>query len=304
LSPSGAEPGTAGPSIQTTCFGGFRVSGGGREITPTGEEGGQYKAWEILAFLACQPDGTASKDQLLAAIWPDTDPERGANRMRIAMTRLRSHLTRKVPGLDPSFVRTERDGTCRLDTTQISSDVHRFVALCEAARNLPTGQKISALEKARALYGGDLLSGRGARFYEWLHERDESGLSPRERYREMYLQITQQLATLLRDAGEVSLAIPLYRSLLKVEPTLEDVARDLYRCHHKLGDLSSLIREDRQLRQALREAFDDPSDRDGRFIEIEREPETVQLFERLRAELEARVVGGTEPKVQRIGRTV
>ncbi len=251
--------------LQISCFGEFAVRSGDREITPTSEEGASFKAWEVLAFLAAQPDGAVSREKLLAAVWPDVDAERAGNRMRVAMVRLRALLARQVPGLPPEAVRADRDGTCRLDTTLISSDVHQFVALCRAAPKLPPDDAKLALQQALALYGGDLLPGRGTRLYEWVDERDESGISLRESYREEYYRATQRLAKLFCGEGRADLAVPLYKVLLKAEPTLEDIVREVYRCYQQLGDLSLLIREDRHLRQALREAYYDPGFLPGSF---------------------------------------
>ena len=92
--------------------------------------------------------------------------------------------------------------------------------------------------------------------------------------------------------------MPLYRGLLKAEPVLEDVVRDLYRCYRELGDLAALIREDRHLRQALRETLADPDDPDDDPEQYEPEPETVALFDEVRAELEARA-GPRSPGVRR-----
>ena len=82
----------------------------------------------------------------------------------------------------------------------------------------------------------------------------------REHYREDYYRETQRLARIYFEEGRADLAIPLYKDLLKAEPTLEDVVRELYRCYQQLGDLGCLIREDRHLRQALRDAYYDAED--------------------------------------------
>lgn len=273
--------------VEIRCFGEFVVRSGGREITPSSEEGASFKAWEVLAFLAAHPEGAVSKERLLAAVWPDVDADRAGNRMRVAMVRLRALLARQVPGLPSEAVRADRDGTCRLDTTLISSDVHQFVTLCRTAAKFPPEEAKSALQRARAAYGGDLLPGRGSRFYEWVDERDESGVSLRESYREEYYRVTQRLARSFCREGRPDLAVPLYRGLLKAEPTLEDLVRELYRCYQQLGDLSSLIREDRHLRQSLREAYYDPDDPEDDPNSYQPEPETVELFTTIRRELEA-----------------
>ncbi len=279
----------AGTLVQVRCFGEFLVMSGEREITPSSEEGASFKAWEVLAFLAAQPDGAVSREKLLAAVWPDVDAERAGNRMRVAMVRLRALLARQVPCLPSEAVRADRDGTCRLDTKMISSDVHQFVALCRTTPKLPPERAKAVLQQARALYGGELLPGRGTRLYEWVDERDESGVSLREAYREEYYRATQRLARLFFQEGRAELAVPLYRGLLKAEPTLEDIVRELYRCYQQIGDLSSLIREDRHLRQALREAYHDPDDPEDNPDDYQPEPETIELFSKIRRELERKV---------------
>lgn len=243
------------PLISIQCFGDFVVRSAEQAISPSGGEKASYKAWELLAFLAAQPAGAVSKEKLLAAIWPDFGGERVTNKVHAALVRLRALFARQVPGIPSEVVRLDRDGTCRLDTTLVVSDVHEFVSLLHAAAGLPSRQAISALEQARHLYKGDLLSGRETREYEWVYDRDESGVTLREHYREQCQRATKRLARLYREEGQPDLAVPLLKDLLQDEPTLEDVVRDLYRCYQDLGDLTSLIREDRHLRQALREAF-------------------------------------------------
>ena len=240
----------------------------------------------MLAFLACHPDGAVTKEQLLATVWPEVDAERAGNRMRVAMVRLRALLARQVPGLPADVVRAERHGACRLDPAAVWTDAQEFLARCREGLGPPERAR-PALERALALYRGDLLTGRGARFYAWVTERDERGLSPRERFREEHARAARRLARLYREEGRADLAVPLYRGLLKAEPVLEDVVRDLYRCYRELGDLAALVREDRHLRQALQETLADPDDPEDEPEQYEPEPETVALFDAIRAELEA-----------------
>jgi len=285
------EEGPAGPPVEVRCFGGFIVESEGREVTSAWEEGASHKAWELLAFLSVQPAGIVLKERLLAAIWPDVEPERAVLRMRQAMHRLRSALGRQVPSISSEVVRADRDGICRLDTTLVTSDVHRFVMALGCASKLRGGEATGALEQARSLYRGDLLSGPTARGYEWLDERDDSGVTLREHYREQYFRATGKLARLYYEEGRAELAVPLYKEILRVEPTLEDIARQLYRCYGQLGDLTSLIREDRHLRQALREVDAAMGGGSSDAEEYQPEPETVALFAEIRQALEMRGVG-------------
>ena len=273
--------------VQVRCFGGLEVRSADREITPTLEDRISFKSFELLAFLAVHPDGAVSKDKLLAALWPESDEERGGKSMGVAMVRLRALLSRQVPGLSSKAVRCERDGVCRVDSGLIWSDVQEFLSRCRAAPKLPDDQAIMALQRALALYRGDLLAGPGSRRYEWVDERDDSAVSLRETYREEYNRASLRLARLFCRDGEAAQAVPILKNLLKAEPTLEDVVRDLYRCYRRIGDLSSLIREERHLRQALQETYYDPEDPDDDPKQYQPEPETVELFEQIRAELES-----------------
>jgi len=137
--------------------------------------------------------------------------------------RLRGILSRQVPGLAPSMVSCQRSGTCRLDTDVVWSDAHRFSDLCTAGRTLPPDEARDALERGFALYGGPLLSSRSTRLYDWIHEDDSAGPSPRRRYHALYCWAVQRLGHLYRREGRTDRAIALYKSLLATEPTLEDV---------------------------------------------------------------------------------
>ena len=283
--------------IQIRSFGDFVVTSGDREIVPSGEEGASYKAWEVLAFLAAQPDGSIAKDRLLAAVWPDVDGGRAAGRLRVAMTRLRALLAQQVRGITAEVVRTDRDGTCRLDNTVVTSDVQQFVSLCQASTEKSRENAKHSMQRAVEFYQGDLLSGRGTRFYEWVDERDDGGLSLRERYRESFYHAAKRLAVLHIEEGRPDLAVPLLKNVLRFEPTLEDIVRQLYQCYGQRHDLRSLIQEDRNLRQALRQIYYDPSDPEDEPGYYEPEPETTELFNQIRAELDAEIaVGGIRGK--------
>src|SRR5581483_818894 len=277
-------PGSAA-LLQIRCLGPFVVTSGGREISPSTDKGGQYKAWELLAFLAVQPGGAAPRDKVLGAIWPAAHEERGRKRMGLAMVRLRELLLRQIPGLTSDIIRAERNGTCRLDMTVVSSDVQQFLELCRAARKQPPAEAKVSYQRAIALYRGDLLSDRS---YQWLDERDDSGASLRERCREHYLQAMHRLGRLHYQDGELQPTVALYKRLLKFEPTLEDVVRELFRCYQGLGDLGALIREERRLRQALRDAYRDPDDPDDDPELYQPEPETVAVFQEVLTDLQNR----------------
>lgn len=110
---------------------------------------------------------------------------------------------------------------------------------------------------------------------------EDGELSLREWLREQFYRSTLREARLLERSARPAEAIPLFHALLDVEPLLEDVVRDLYRCHVALGDLHGLVAEEQRLRQALRQAVGPEDDPDP-------EPATAALFAKLRQDLEVR----------------
>jgi hypothetical protein len=58
-----------------------------------------------------------------------------------------------------------------------------------------------------------------------------------------------------------------------------------------MGDLNGLIREDRQLRQALRDAHHDPNDPADDPASYQPEPKTIAVYNEIRARLEGAAIG-------------
>jgi len=272
--------------VEVRCFGGFDVFAGDRDLTAAAspaEAAEHAAAWELLAFLGSQPEGLSPREDVLLALWPGQDSRQATAQLSGTTERLNGLLE---PGLTrfeaatPPVVLDSRDGTCRLDLTRVESDVHRFLRLCRAASLMPAEQALEAWGHARELYRGDLLDGPGARAYGWVTASAEDGeLSVREWLREQYYRATLRAARLLVQSDRAVEAIPLFHVLLDVEPLLEDVVRDLYRCHAALGDLDGLLAEERRLRDALLRSSGPEDDPDP-------EPATAALFARLRQDLE------------------
>jgi two-component SAPR family response regulator len=287
----------ASPIIDVQCFGGLTVRCGDRELAPQYVEDGRVKAtyagWEVLAYLAAHDPAGVPTERLAEAVNPECREERAAGRLSVTLSRLRQTLRQQVPGLPGEVVRLDRDGRCHLDTAVVHSDVHAFLGLLQASNAGSGPERAAALERARALYQGDLLAGAGGRYFGWLYEHEAGdGVLLPDAYRHRYLQATRDLARLAADAGDLAQSVDLYRTILRLEPVAEDVVRELYRCYERQGDLGALLREEQRLRQALRDAWSDPddeedaheSDEDAAYWQPEQA--TIALFERIRSRLQ------------------
>ncbi|HTD79478.1 MAG TPA: bacterial transcriptional activator domain-containing protein, partial [Chloroflexota bacterium] len=145
-------------------------------------------------------------------------------------------------------------------------------------------EAVEPLERARSLYQGDLLAGPDARRYAWVDERDPSGVTLREHFRRLFQQASVRLAELYATGGDIDAALDLYRELSEIDPGDERLWRALFRLHAERGDRLALMREERRMREALRELADEVDDQPGaQFQEASRE--TVQEYQRLLASL-------------------
>ena len=293
--PSGLVKRTDGvdtlPAIWVRCFGTLRVTArtGDEERVLSDQVNGasHHKPWSLLVYLACLPDGTATADKLVEVFWGEVDTEDVNRSLRVTLARLRKLIRMQVPELpaEAELVISERHGRRRLDTRYITSDVQRFEALCEAAEKRPPGDALALYEEAHALYRDDLLPDAP---YSWLDAREHDGLTLRERYREAHRRVANRLASLYRQQGQLDRAVALYEWLLRAEPTLEDVARELYRCYEQRGDLASLLRTHAQLRRALCDAYGDGFGGPVSASDVSPQPHTEQVFRQVEEALRKR----------------
>ncbi len=281
------------PPLSVVCFGGPSVRYRGRQVWPA-PGSGDAKPWEVLVFVACQPPEGATREALAHALWPDdtraTDP---GHRLRQLRYRLRNALDKLAPGITGDVVRADASGIYRLDQTIVQSDAQRFLALYKTGRTSCGAEAIAAYEEARVLYTGDLLDGPDARRYAWVDDRDDSGVMLQEHFRRVHHQLTFNLADLYASAGQTDGAIALYRELAQADPGDESIWRALFRLHHRRRDRPALLREERRMRQALRES--DPDDAGDLGLDPDVDPEvyepsaeTAFEFDRLLADLGGR----------------
>jgi DNA-binding SARP family transcriptional activator len=272
-----AEPGTGVSTlVHVQCFGRLRVTSEGRELTPESAAGPRYKAWEILAYVACQPNGQVPKEKLMEALWPEKSAHDADDSVRVNLAALRDILAEQVPGISRDVIWT-KNGVCRLDLSVVSTDVSQFCQLCERLPGMSINEAAQAFQELEGLYRGDLVT---EPLYDWVDGHME-GASLRQEYRETFRRTTFGLAKRFQQTGQPALAIPLYERPLQSEPALEDVVRELYRCHHQLGNAGAIVRIDKDLRRVLKQTYGEHADRSL----LNPEPQTDQLFQQLLADL-------------------
>jgi len=226
-------------------FGPFRVDALGVEL----RTGLRSKARDLLAFLLIHPDGVTT-DEIVDAIWPDADPERGTQRFRTTLGNLRSTLKLASGRSDVAVV--EWTGShYRIQADLFDCDLWQLeAALHQAATADDDAAQATALEQAAAARHGDLLEGNGAMWTQ----------TPRADFRHRAIDALVQLAELRRHAGNPDGAIAALEQAITIDPYAEDLYRRIMRLHADLGRPDAIQRTLRQLQARLEELDADPDE--------------------------------------------
>jgi DNA-binding response OmpR family regulator len=217
------------------------------------------------------------KDVIAEELWPETDPDAAANRLRVAIHELRKMLgdgARQEKG--GTFIGQQEGAYYFNVESPYWSDVdafERFVASGHETTEQGNDEAaLHAYQSAEALYQGDYL--RDDPFLEWT-------ISIRERLRETHLGMLSAVARISAARGDQDAAASFCRKILRVEPWREEVYRKLMEYLAESGRPNEALRVFEECRRALQAE-----------VEAGPSPETVQLRERI-ASTRSRAVAGT-----------
>jgi DNA-binding SARP family transcriptional activator/tetratricopeptide (TPR) repeat protein len=150
---------------------------------------------EVLAYLLFHPDVT--RDQLLAALWPDDSPDAGANYLH----QVRHEFSRLVPGLSIVFDKTSKRYRVRCEGPRL-----RFDAL-DIKRALSAVNE-DDLERAVRMYAGPFLPQAES---EWAR-------SEREALEWSVIKTGLRLMDSWSARGDYAKCLELSQRLLEIEP--------------------------------------------------------------------------------------
>ena len=209
--PAAAEPpsadDTAGTSgVEVACFGPFRLRVGGVDQSLAQA---RPRARSLLRLLALHAEQPVHRERLTDLLWRDLDGDAATHNLHVALSSLR----RILPETTGSGVTIERDGDAyRLVLGYARSDVQQFSAAVHAAEQAAlagdAAGQAAALQRALALYSGDLLPEEGAA--EWV-------LGAREQYRLLAVGAAADLADLELAADRPACAAAAARRGLQVD---------------------------------------------------------------------------------------
>ena len=224
--------------LRIALLGGFRVERAGVTLPTSAWK--RRTARKLTKLLATHPGHALHRDQILEILWRDVGLNSALNSLGKALHAARRafepHL---LPRESSAYLHLE-DDMVRLDTEHVLIDADHFQQLAGSALQL---ESVSAYETALAAYAGELLP--EDRYEEWSEER-------RTFLAGLYLQLLTGLAEAFEKRGAYSQAVDRLRTVLRLEPTREDVHRHLMRLYSEMGTRHEAVRQYQICRDVLR----------------------------------------------------
>lgn len=205
----------------------LKVLGGAvleRDGTPLKGRAAQPRHLAVLAFLAACPRERATRDKLIAYLWPNHAVRRARHRLSVAI-----HVLRR--GLGPDSLTTSSDAVA-LNPDVIETDLRAFTGAFGEGR----------LEDAVALYSGPFLDGffvNGAPELErWVEAR-------RAHVSGLYRGALERLIAEAGEVGDPGAATEWWRRWSALDPYSTPVAVGLMRAMVAAGNIPGALRHAR-----------------------------------------------------------
>ena len=193
---------------------------GTRVVTGTGL---RRKVLALLCFLLAQPGLAATRDRVMEALWPESDPEQALNSLHQTAYFLRRSLEQDyVEDLSPGYVHHEGD-VVWLDSELVDSRSRRCTTLLRSLGEIPLPNDIDRLAaEYRARFALDFT------YEDW-------AASHRDSLHARYLETMERAMTDEVDAGHLDRAVRIAQRILDVDPDAEQVEVALLRLYRATG---------------------------------------------------------------------
>ena len=216
----------------------------------------------VLKCLANQLGRPVHRERLIEWLWPDTDPERGWERLKVTISFLRGKL--RTAGAQEEIIKTiGQSYVLRSDAVWVDSNIFGTL-VNQGWKFLKEGNLLDArtqFEEAESLYRGEYLEDE--LYADWCAEE-------RERLREVYLQLLSGMAKYYTEDGMFLEAAQICRKALVNDPCRESFLRTLLESLASLGQIDWAIVQFENWSRSLYEEFG-----------LEPTHETMRIYQRL-----------------------
>jgi DNA-binding SARP family transcriptional activator/tetratricopeptide (TPR) repeat protein len=181
------------------------------------------KVLAMLCYLIARPDMSATRDQVLDALWPDLDPEVAVNSLNQTIYFLRRVIEEEYSDdLSPGYVHHDSD-VVWLDTDLVSSRSVICRTLIRGFSSKPSPDEVDLLTRT--------YKGRFALDFEY----EEWASSYRDNLHAAYLEIVERAVLDDFTLGHYDRGISIARRALEVDPSAEQIEVCLLRLYRVTG---------------------------------------------------------------------
>ncbi len=231
--------------LQLRCLGGFALTVDGHPVDLAAV---RPRARAALRLLAMRADRAVHRETIIEALWPEIDAGTGAHNLQVVISALRRLLEPDAPRGASSLLVREGDAYRLALPAGADVDVLAFEAAAadaRVARSAGDGPAaIAALERAQALYAGELLPEDGPA--EW-------AVKERERLRLVAAEMAQIRAELALELDDTETAAAACEWGLAVDRYHDRLWRLLAEARERSGDHAAAHRARRAYDDALAE---------------------------------------------------
>jgi DNA-binding SARP family transcriptional activator len=248
------------PGLSITCFGHFEVRRRDATVPLCQNRSGQT----VLRYLIAQPKYSASRDALMAILWPEDAPEVALHKLQIAVSALRRSLNRGYStDAGGGYILYKEPFYLLNPAVALRTDVDEFLALWQAGRSTGGSEAIKLFEQAMCLYTNAFLV--EDMYADWSSAR-------REKLSQVSLSMCRVLTSHYLEAGRYEEAEKWAIENLKGDRCDEKAHRQLMQIYFAQGQRGEALRQYQRCKQILAEE-----------LGIAPTPETVNLLQTLLA---------------------
>jgi DNA-binding SARP family transcriptional activator len=199
------------------------------------------KVLALICFLLTRPGLSATRDQVLEALWPELDPELAVNSLNQTLYFLRRVIEEDYSeDLSPGYVVHDSD-LVWLDPGLVTS---RSSQCRDLIRDMPKRPAPDDVERLVALYGG-----RFALDFEY----EEWASSYRDSLHASYLEIVERSVSEDLHSGHYDRGISVARRALEVDPHADQIEVSLLRLYRATGAHSAAAEQYGHYASVMRE---------------------------------------------------
>ena len=253
-------------SVEISLLGRFHVRVSGTRLDDDDIPG--RKAPALLKLLALNYDRQLVRDQAMELLWPDLDSAKAAAQLYKAIHQLRKAFGAGERESDASgWIATIRNVVILAPPGGVITDVDAFE---RASHDALASRQIKDLERAIALYAGDLLP--TDLYAAWTQ-------ASRNHLRQLNIDVLLALAQNYQSRGDLPAAAETYRAALDKDATLEIAHRALMTIFARQGQRDRALKQYGVCVDALAEELGVAPSREARALydEIERQKPNATL---------------------------